>query len=60
MLYANDMHNLVQATFDLLRDEDLRAQLAQDARQTMVDLCNWDNQVQKLETLLLQTMKESQ
>jgi glycosyltransferase involved in cell wall biosynthesis len=60
MLYANDMHSLVQATFDLLRDEDLRAQLAQDARQTMVDLCNWDNQVQKLETLLLQTMKESQ
>lgn len=60
MLYANDMQSLVQATFDLLRDEDLRAQLAQDARQTMVDLCNWDNQVQKLETLLLQTMKESQ
>lgn len=60
MLYANDMQSLVQATFNLLRDEDLRAQLAQDARQTMVDLCNWDNQVQKLETLLLQTMKESQ
>jgi glycosyltransferase involved in cell wall biosynthesis len=60
MLYANDMQSLVQATFDLLRDEDLRAQLAQDARQTMVDLCNWDNQVQKLETLLLQTMKVSQ
>ena len=60
MLYANDMQSLVQATFDLLRDEDLRAQLALDARQTMVDLCNWDNQVQKLETLLLQTMKESQ
>ena len=60
MLYANDMQSLVQATFDLLRDEDLRVQLAQDARQTMVDLCNWDNQVQKLETLLLQTMKESQ
>jgi glycosyltransferase involved in cell wall biosynthesis len=60
MLYVNDMQSLVQATFDLLRDEDLRVQLAQDARQTMVDLCNWDNQVQKLETLLLQTMKESQ
>ena len=60
MLYANDMQSLVQATFALLRDEDLRAQLAQDARRTMVDLCNWDNQVQKLETLLLQTMKVSQ
>jgi glycosyltransferase involved in cell wall biosynthesis len=60
MIYVDDIPSLVQATFELLRDENQRAQLAQDARQTMVDLCNWDNQVQKLETLLLQTMKESE
>ena len=60
MLYTSDIQGLVRATFKLMEDDDVLAQLSLDARQTMVDLCNWDNQVTKLENLLLETIEETQ
>ncbi len=60
MLYTSDIKGLVRATFELMEDDDVLAQLSLDARQTMVDLCNWDNQVTKLENLLLEIIKETQ
>ena len=59
MLYTDDIQSLVQATFELLRDEDEKVQLSLDARNTMVEMCNWDHQVIKLENLLLETIKET-
>ena len=59
MLYTSGIQGLVRATCELMEDDDVLAQLSLDARQTMVDLCNWDNQITKLENLLMETIEET-